>query len=39
VRKWKGRLVGVNLDKLRHDLEVSRDYIFSAAKVAQDPFH
>ena len=39
VRKWKGRLVGVNLDKLRHDLEASRDYIFSAAKVPQDIFH
>jgi hypothetical protein len=39
VRKWKGRLVGVNIDKLRRDLEASRDYIFSAAKVPQDIFH
>jgi cytosine/adenosine deaminase-related metal-dependent hydrolase len=39
VRKWKGRLVGVNLNKLRQELEASRDYIFSAAKVPQDIFH
>src|SRR6476620_11080164 len=25
VRKWKGRLVGVNLNKLRQELEASRD--------------
>ena len=38
VRKWKGRLVDVNVDKLRSDLENSRDYIFSAAGVPQNLF-
>jgi 5-methylthioadenosine/S-adenosylhomocysteine deaminase len=38
VRKWKGKLLEVNLRKLRNDLENSRDFIFSAAGVAQDLF-
>jgi 5-methylthioadenosine/S-adenosylhomocysteine deaminase len=38
VRKWKGKLVNVNVDKLRKDLEASRDYIFTAAKVPQNVF-
>jgi len=38
VRKWKGRLLGANLSRLRRQLEDSRDYIFSAAKIPQDPF-
>jgi hypothetical protein len=38
VRKWKGRLLDVNVDKLRSDLENSRDYIFSAAGVPQNLF-
>jgi len=38
VRKWKGRLVGVNVDRLRQQLEDSRDYIFSAAKIPQNLF-
>jgi cytosine/adenosine deaminase-related metal-dependent hydrolase len=38
VRKWKGRLLGVNLRRLRQELEESRDYLFSAAKVPQDLF-
>jgi 5-methylthioadenosine/S-adenosylhomocysteine deaminase len=38
VRKWKGRLLGVDLPHLRRQLEASRDYIFSAAKVPQDLF-
>src|SRR5206468_4602805 len=33
VRKWKGKLQNVNVDKLRKDLEASRDYIFAAAKI------
>ena len=28
VRKWKGQLLDVNLDKLRSQLEASRDYYF-----------
>jgi cytosine/adenosine deaminase-related metal-dependent hydrolase len=38
VRKWKGRLLGVDLPHLRRQLEASRDYIFSAAKVPQNLF-
>ena len=38
VRKWKGRLLDVNLDKLRSQLEASRDFIFNAAGIPQDLF-
>jgi cytosine/adenosine deaminase-related metal-dependent hydrolase len=38
IRKWKGRLLDVNLDKLRGDLEASRDYLFDAAGIPQDLF-
>jgi cytosine/adenosine deaminase-related metal-dependent hydrolase len=38
VRKWKGRLLEVNLRKLRGDLEASRDYLFDAAGIAQNLF-
>jgi hypothetical protein len=38
VRKWKGRLLDVDLPRLRHQLEASRDYIFSKAGVPQDLF-
>jgi 5-methylthioadenosine/S-adenosylhomocysteine deaminase len=38
VRKWKGRLLGVDLPRLRRQLEASRDYVFGAAGVAQDLF-
>ncbi|HZO02369.1 MAG TPA: amidohydrolase family protein [Burkholderiales bacterium] len=31
VRKWKGKLLDVNLSKLRSDLEKSRDFLFNAA--------
>ena len=36
--KWKGRLLNVNLRKLREELEASRDDIFQAAGVPQDLF-
>ena len=39
VRKWKGRLLNVDLANLRQQLEASRDFIFSAAHVPQDLFH
>ena len=32
VRKWKGKLLDVNLDNLRRQLENSRDYVFSQAQ-------
>ena len=38
VRKWKGTLLGVNLHRLRRQLEASRDRIFVAAGVSQDVF-
>jgi len=38
VRKWKGRLLDTNLARLRTQLEDSRDYLFSAAGIAQDLF-
>jgi len=33
VRKWKGKLVDVDVRKLRRELENSRDVIFDAAKI------
>jgi 5-methylthioadenosine/S-adenosylhomocysteine deaminase len=38
VRKWKGQLLGVDLRRLRHQLENSRDGIFARAGVPQNPF-
>jgi 5-methylthioadenosine/S-adenosylhomocysteine deaminase len=32
VRKWKGRLLGVDLRRLRNQLEDSRDWLFANAK-------
>jgi 5-methylthioadenosine/S-adenosylhomocysteine deaminase len=36
VRKWKGKLLDVDLRRLRRELENSRDFIFDAADVPQD---
>ena len=38
IRKWKGQLVNVNLNRLRRDIENSRDYILAQAGVAKDLF-
>jgi 5-methylthioadenosine/S-adenosylhomocysteine deaminase len=38
VRKWKGRLLGADVEGLRTRLENSRDYIFSKAGIAKDLF-
>ena len=38
VRKWKGKLVDVDLARLRRQLEDSRDHIFAAANIPQDLF-
>jgi cytosine/adenosine deaminase-related metal-dependent hydrolase len=38
VRKWKGRLLDVDLRHLRQQLADSRDYVFAAAGIAQDLF-
>lgn len=38
VRKWKGELLDVDLNRLRRELENSRDYVFAAAGIAQNLF-
>ena len=38
VRKWRGQLLDVDLNRLRQQLEASRDHIFSAAGVPQNLF-
>ena len=38
VRKWKGRLLDVDLPRLRKQLEDSRDFIFAKAGVPQNLF-
>src|SRR5262249_19408498 len=38
VRKWKGNLLDVDLDRLRTQIEASRDYIFSTAGIPQNLF-
>ena len=38
VRKWKGRLLNVDLANLRQQLEASRDFIYQAAGVPQNLF-
>jgi cytosine/adenosine deaminase-related metal-dependent hydrolase len=38
IRKWRGRLLGADLDRLRRELEASRDYLFKAAGVRKDLF-
>jgi cytosine/adenosine deaminase-related metal-dependent hydrolase len=36
ARKWQGRLLDVDLNRLRGQLEDSRDYIFNAANIPPD---
>ena len=38
VRKWRGKLLDVDLSKLRKNLEDSRDFIYNAAGVPQNLF-
>jgi 5-methylthioadenosine/S-adenosylhomocysteine deaminase len=38
IRKWKGKLLDVNLHSLRNKLENSRDFLFNAAGIPQDLF-
>jgi 5-methylthioadenosine/S-adenosylhomocysteine deaminase len=38
VRKWQGRLLDIDADKLRFDLESSRDYVFRAVGIPQNLF-
>jgi cytosine/adenosine deaminase-related metal-dependent hydrolase len=39
VRKWKHRLLDADIPRLRERLEASRDYVFSAAGIAQNLFN
>jgi 5-methylthioadenosine/S-adenosylhomocysteine deaminase len=38
IRKWQGQLLGHDVEKLRRELEESRDYIFEKAGVEHDLF-
>ncbi|MCG6114491.1 MAG: amidohydrolase family protein [Mesorhizobium sp.] len=38
IRKWRGELVDVDIERLKRELEESRDYLFEAAGVEQDLF-
>src|ERR1700674_1994451 len=38
IRKWKGKLLDVDLAHLRQQLEASRDYIFAKANIPQNLF-
>ena len=38
VRKWRGQLQDVDLDSLRGQLAASRDFLYKAAGVPQNPF-
>jgi len=38
IRKWRGELVDVDIDRLRGELEASRDYLFEKAGIKQDLF-
>ena len=38
IRKWKGKLLGVDLNGLRKKLEDSRDFLYTAAGVPQNLF-
>jgi cytosine/adenosine deaminase-related metal-dependent hydrolase len=38
IRKWRGRLVDVNLGRLRREIEATRDHLFAASGVTRDLF-
>jgi 5-methylthioadenosine/S-adenosylhomocysteine deaminase len=38
VKKWKGQMLGFDIDRLRGELEASRDYLFEAAKIERNLF-
>jgi 5-methylthioadenosine/S-adenosylhomocysteine deaminase len=38
IRKWNGELLDVNLDPLRTQLAATRDFLYSATGVPQNPF-
>jgi len=38
VKKWRGQIMGFDMDRLRSELEASRDYLFEAAKIERNLF-
>ena len=38
IKKWRGKLVGHDMERLRRELEDSRDYLFNAAGVTRNLF-
>ena len=38
IRKWNGQLLDVDLDPLRTQLAATRDFLYSATGVPQNPF-
>ena len=38
VRKWRGEMLNFDIDRLRSELEASRDYLFKAAGIERDLF-
>ena len=38
ILKWRGEVLGHDIDKLRRELEQSRDYLFEQAKVEKNLF-
>jgi 5-methylthioadenosine/S-adenosylhomocysteine deaminase len=38
ILKWRGEMLGHDIDKLRRELEQSRDYLFEQAKIEKDLF-
>ncbi|WP_248304530.1 amidohydrolase family protein [Breoghania sp. L-A4] len=38
VKKWKGRLLGFDIERLKAELAASRDYLFEAAGIERDLF-
>jgi 5-methylthioadenosine/S-adenosylhomocysteine deaminase len=38
IRKWKGKMLDANLNKLRRELEESRDYLFAQAGIQKNLF-
>lgn len=38
IRKWRGEILDADLDRLRGELETSRDYLFEAAGIERDLF-
>ena len=38
IKKWRGEMVGYDIEKLRAELEASRDFVFAAAGIERELF-